>query len=167
MNVTIDTTNYRNTGAYLNENKSTRGTSKNEVLHSTMDRVFYVSNNIRELLFDARGHWAVTNFNRQRLKKMGKPALIPGVAPMEDDSCPLLPETTTLRFGFDYCKHVMKQLDDEINDEVLAALATEGFVVTDILDEPNEEYVDADDTTDVATVSTFTLAGRYSSSNQC
>ena len=62
VNLSMDTVEYRNTGHFLRSNKSTRGTNKCEQMHSVMDRMFYVSNNIRQLLFDARGHWAITNY---------------------------------------------------------------------------------------------------------
>ncbi|KAL7535467.1 hypothetical protein ACHAXR_010412 [Thalassiosira sp. AJA248-18] len=155
VNVSLNTVQYRNTGVFLNSNRSTRGTNKNEMMHSVVDRVFYVSNNIRELLFDARGHWSLTNYNRTRLKNMNKPALDLGVAPMEDDSCPPLVESTELKFGFQYYNHVMKKFEAGIDNDVLAALNNDNHATIDILDEPEmESYVDVDDDTDVATVAT-------------
>lgn len=158
MNISHDTTEYRNTGIFLNSNRSTRGTNKVEQLHSVQDRVFYISNNIRELLYDARGHWTITNYNRRRLTSLGKPHLDPGVAPIENDSCPLLVESTELKFGFQYYNSVMESLDKSINDEVLAAIESDTPNTVDTLDGPENEYVDADDNTDVATILASSLA---------
>ncbi|KAL7533844.1 hypothetical protein ACHAXR_009080 [Thalassiosira sp. AJA248-18] len=155
VNLSVGPSDYRNTGIFLNTNRSTRGTNKVESLHSMLDKSFYpVSNNIRELLFDARAHWAITNYNRIRLKNMGRPTLEPGVAPSEDDSIPLLVESTTLKFGFQYFNYVENKMEDEIDDAVLEALDADTHDTVDILDEPEMEYVDADDDTDVATVQT-------------
>jgi hypothetical protein len=48
----------------------------------------------------------------------------------------------------------VKEFEDGIDDEVLAALDNDNNDTIDFLDEPEMEYVDADDDTDVATVAT-------------
>jgi hypothetical protein len=86
-----------------------------------MDKGFYTFNNIRKLLWNARAHWLITNYNRLRLKEVGEPALHLGIAPTEDHSVQFV-ETTELLFGFDYCDFVLNELDDEVTDAALEAL---------------------------------------------
>lgn len=132
MNVDIDRANYRNTGVYLNKNMSLRGTSKNEALHSVMDKALYISNNMRALVYDAKALWIIIHFNRRRQKKMGKHTLPLGVAPMEASDCPPLVKSTKLKFGFDYYYHVQQVMEQEIDDAVLEKL--DAAVVQDIDD---------------------------------
>ena len=47
---------------------------------------------------------------------MNKFALPDSVAPSEADYCNIVP-STTLRFGFDYCHHVMEKTENEIQNE--------------------------------------------------
>ena len=87
---------------------------------------------MRALVFDAKAHWIIINFNRRRLQKMGKQTLPLGVAPMECFECPPLVESTKLRFGFDYYYHVQQVMEQEIDDAVLEQL--DAAVVQDIDD---------------------------------
>jgi len=151
VNLSMDTVEYRNTGHFLRSNKSTRGTNRCEQLHSVVDRMFYVSNNIRQLLFDARGHWAITNYNRARLKSMGKPALAPGVAPVEDDECPVFVESTNLKFGFQYFDHIMNTFEKSISDDVRNAIEEDSPDTVDILDE-DDDVDGLDDSAEIVSI---------------
>jgi len=91
-------------------------------VHSVVDRVFYVTNNMRSLVFDAKGLWAITNMNRRILARMGKFALPPGVAPMEVATPLHFVATTSLRFGFDYYYHVKDKLEQKVDDNALEKL---------------------------------------------
>lgn len=151
VNISMDTVEYRKTGHFLRSNKSTRGTNRCEQVHSVMDRMFYVSNNIRQLLFDARGHWAITNYNRARLKSMGKPALNPGVAPVEDDSCPVFVASTNLKFGFQYLDHIMNTFEKGISDDVRNAIEEDSPATVDILDE-DDDVDPPDDSAEIVSI---------------
>ena len=133
MNVQTGVANYRDTGIYLPTFMSLRGSSKVEALHAVMDRVFYAVNNVRQLLFDARAHWSITNYNRARLEKLGLPALPPGVAPSESDASTInIVPHTDLRFGFDYCQHVLQDLEQSIHMSALEMV--ESAELDDVLD---------------------------------
>ncbi|KAL7531651.1 hypothetical protein ACHAXR_006429 [Thalassiosira sp. AJA248-18] len=84
------------------------------------DRAMYTFNNIRQIVYDGRVHWKLTNSNRQRLRDMGQPALPDSVAPSEVIDCPPMVASTDLRIGFDYCHHVMKEVESKIEDAVRA-----------------------------------------------
>jgi hypothetical protein len=51
----------------------------------------------------------ITNYNRERLRALNKPALAADVAPTEDDSIDFVYKTE-LRFGFEYCNFVLDRL---------------------------------------------------------
>lgn len=147
------TANYRNTGTFLPTVKSMRGSSKVEVVHSVMDRFFYAVNNLRQLSFDARAHWCLTNYNRERLRALGKDALPAGVAPSEFDPNRInLVSHNELRFGFDYCQSVLNELDESIAMSALELV--ESSELDDILDMPVDAMDDADliDAVDSATL---------------
>ena len=152
MNVKTGESNYRNTGITLPTYQSLRGSSKVEVVHSVTDRAMYTFNNIRQITFDARVHWKITNYNRQRMRDMNKFALPDSVAPSEVDHCNIVP-STTLRFGFDYCHYVMEKTENEIQNAIIAELDSDTFTM-DIADydiEAHEGNADGDDAaTDVA-----------------
>jgi hypothetical protein len=134
MNMVTGTANYRNTGIFLSTVKSMRGSSKVEVVHGVMDRSFYAVNNLRQLSFDARAHWCLTNYNRERLRALGKEALPAGVAPSEGNPnlINLVPHTD-MRFGFDYYQSVLAELDRSITMSALELVeSSEGL--DDILD---------------------------------
>lgn len=134
MNIDMDKANYRNTGFMLNQNKSARGTTKNEVVHSVTDRVFYATNNIRAITFDAKAHWKLINMNRRILKRMGKPSLPPCVSPLEVKTPLHFVESTSLKFGFEYFYHVKENLERKVDDEVLEKLDRTAVIELDEID---------------------------------
>ena len=132
MMIAGDTINYRGTGIQLQSFRSARGSSKVETFHSFMDRKFYGTNRLRRILFDARALWSVTNFNRERLRTLGKFSLPAGVAPSEVTTDELqIVSDTNLLFGFGYYGHVVNEVDQAIDDAVL-----DKMVEDDILDVP-------------------------------
>ena len=118
MNVSTGEAKYRHGDVSLPTYSSTRGSSKVEVVHSVTDQGMYTFNNNRQVVFDARVHWKLTNYNCERLRAMGKDALPDNVAPSEVDDSFLVP-STTLRFGFDYCHHVMKRVEERIHNTLM------------------------------------------------
>ena len=121
MNLSTGESNYRGTNILLPTNKSGRSTSKVEAVHSVVGRRMYTQNNIREIYWDAQVHWELINYNRRRLAEVGKDALPLSVALSEMVESTLVKETS-LRFGFDYCRHVLSQQEIEIYEKVVADL---------------------------------------------
>jgi len=156
MNISVNRTNYRGTGVLLAENKSMRGTNKNEYLHSYQDRVFYSMKNIRQGYYNARAHWSISNWNRRRLETMGRPSLSPGVAPMEDSSCPPLVASTNMKFGFDYLNHVIREMENEIDDAVLQAVDEMDDAALEAI--CDDDLFDGDEDTDDEASSASSLA---------
>ncbi|KAL7492367.1 hypothetical protein ACHAWT_002552 [Skeletonema menzelii] len=134
MNIDLDKANYRGTGVFLNKNKSARGTTKNEVVHSVTDRVFYSFNNLRSIVFDAKAHWKLTNMNRRILKRLGKPSLPPCVSPLEVTTPLHFVKSTPLKFGFEYFYHVKENLDQKVDDEALEQLDRTAVIELDDVD---------------------------------
>lgn len=117
MNLSTGESNYRGTGIYLPTYKSGRGSSKVEAVHSVVDRGLYNFNNIRQIVFDARAMWKLTNYNRERTRNMGQEALPDSIAACEVEDAPnFMP--TTFRFGFDYCHHALENQQTKIDEAV-------------------------------------------------
>ncbi|KAL7531878.1 hypothetical protein ACHAXR_004286 [Thalassiosira sp. AJA248-18] len=127
MNVSNGSANYKNSGFRLPTCKSMHGSSKVESVHSVTDRAMYTFNNIRQVVYDGRVHWKLTNSNRQRLGDMGQPALPDSVAPSEVINGPPMVASTNLRIVFDYCHHVMKEVESKIEDAVRAELKNPNY----------------------------------------
>ncbi len=122
MNVHTGVSDYRGTFISLDTYISLRGSSKVEALHSVVDRKVYAIVVMRQALFDARLLWHITHFNRTRLRAMGKETIPDGVAPSEYSGTIHLVESTNLRFGFDYYRHVDTKHHEEIEDRVIDRL---------------------------------------------
>lgn len=154
MNVSTGSSEYRDTGISLPTYRSLRGTSKVEAVHSVADRATYTFNNIRQIVFDARVHWKLTNYNRGRLRDMDKDALPDSIAPSEVDCTNIVP-TTSLKFGFDYCHHTLLATDDKIRAAVKDALDSDVFDMAiddyniDSPDSVHEVSLAATDDTDI------------------
>ncbi|KAF4650172.1 hypothetical protein FOL47_001398 [Perkinsus chesapeaki] len=91
--------------------RSLRGTSKVEAVHSCLSRSFTSFRNFRTEVFDARASWFVANYNRRRLKDIGRKAIPCGVAPVElPGEVGLAPEeaSANLLLGFEYARAVTK-----------------------------------------------------------
>ena len=70
--VQVGTVDFHNTGHRLPHYQSLRGTSKVEAVHSVLDRTFYTQHGIGNEVFDARLGWWLLNYNRCRLRALGK-----------------------------------------------------------------------------------------------
>ena len=155
MNLHVGTEHYRNTFVALDCYKSLRGTSKVEALHSVLDRKVYASTSMRNLLFDAHLHWHITNYNRERLRSLGRTDVLPdGVSPSEVVPARVsIVKRTPLLFGFGYYDQVLREFNEHVEDEVLEELERkilnnldcddEDFL-SDLEDEEEEDEDDAD-----------------------
>ena len=156
MNLEMGQAYYRGTNILLDFFKSLRGSSRVEAIHSVLDRKVYASSNMREMLFDARLHWHLTNYNRERLRSLGRETLPGGVSPSEVNPNRIsIVESTTLLFGFGYFHRIMTEFDEQVQDEALQQLDNlldEEIEIEDILDdndtadseEEEEEEVNSD-----------------------
>jgi hypothetical protein len=112
----------------------------------------YTQKNVREIVYDLRLHWKLTNYNRKILRKLGKPALVDSIAPSETD-CSYLVEKTNLRFGYDYYNYKTKDVQRKIQDAVIEDLDNDSFVmevgeIDDNMNFEDEEDTDVDDDND-------------------
>eukprot|EP00956_Cyclotella_meneghiniana_P042009 scaffold248301_cov116-Cyclotella_meneghiniana.AAC.1 len=152
MNLCTGTADYRRTGFTLPTYKSLRGSSKVEAVHSVADRGMYTSQNIRQIVFDARMFWKMTNLNRGMLRRLGRSALPDSVSPLEVDGCDIV-EKTDLMFGFEYCRHVLEQTSQRIEDAVMAELDADVQIQVDDYEFELDDDIDGllgDDQTDAA-----------------
>jgi hypothetical protein len=144
MNVTTGQSYYRGTATLLDTYISRRGSSCVEAWHSVADRKVYASSIMGRKLFDARLHWHITNYNRQRLRNLGRSVLADGVAPSEGSRqfSTSFVEETSLLFGFGYYDYVTTdEVAAEVQDNIL-----EAFDGDDALELLDEEDDDDDDT---------------------
>ena len=150
MNLLTGQAYYRKTQTLLDKYASQRGSNCVEAWHSVADRKVYAITVMRQSLFDGRMLWTVTNFNRERLRKMGKENILPnGVAPSEGSKAmrSTLVESTDLLFGFDYFHHchrmVQERVQDNVLDSVLEAIEnTEDLLVFDVDDDDDDTVTD-------------------------
>ena len=150
MNVSTGSSNYRGSGVSLPTYRSARGSSKCEVVHSVVDRGMYTYNNVRQITFDARLHWKITNMNRELARKLDKPALPDSVAPSEVENANIVSKTS-LRFGFDYCHRVLDKQRDDIHHQVMLQLDNDTLTmdVEDYnIDSPDDIAIIEDDEAD-------------------
>ena len=70
--VEVETVDFHNIGHRLPHYQSLCGTSKVEAVHSVLDRTFYTQHGIGNEVFDARLGWWLLNYNRRRLRALGK-----------------------------------------------------------------------------------------------
>ena len=70
--VEMGTVDFHNTGHRRPHYQSLHGTSKVEAVHSVLDRTFYTQHGIGNEVFDARLGWWLLNYNRRRLRALGK-----------------------------------------------------------------------------------------------
>jgi hypothetical protein len=156
MNLHVGTEHYRNTFVGLDRYKSLRGTSKVEALHAVLDRKVYASTSMRNLFFDAHLHWHITNYNRERLRSLGRTDVLPdGVSPSEVVPARVsIVETTPLLFGFGYYDQVLREFNELVEDEVLEELerrilnnldCDDEDSLSDLEDEVDEDEDDSDD----------------------
>ena len=117
MDISIPTTvqhgtaNYRNTGMVMPIYRSIQGTSRCETAHSLFAHAMHVHKNYRTIIYNYRSLWTVTNFNRNKLKGLGKHALDKGVAPKESFSHVQLNPASDMHFEFDYLHKVLSDTD--------------------------------------------------------
>lgn len=152
VNIQSGTANYRKSGITLPTFKSTRGSSKVEAAHSVNIGAMYTQKNVREIVYDLRLPWKLTNYNRKILRKLGKPALVDSIAPSETD-CSYLVEKTNLRFGYDYYNYKTRDVQRKIQDAVIVDLNNDSFVmavgeIDDDMHFEDDEDTDNDDDND-------------------
>jgi len=156
MNVLTGQSNYRDTLTALDTYTSQRGSNRVEAWHSVADRKVYAITTMRRSLFDARLLWHVTNYNRQRLRNLGRENVLPdGVAPSEGSRRyrSSFVESTNLLFGFSYYDYVTRtEIEAHLQDTILNAIENdEELELEDVFDDDTvtDEESDYDESEDV------------------
>ncbi len=126
MNVLTGQSFYRDTQTLLDTYTSQRGSNRVEAWHSVADRKLYALSVMRQSFWNARMLWNAINYNRERLRKLGKENVLPdGVAPSEASKRfrAAFVQSTSLLFGFDYLNYIQTtEIQEEVQDKVLAAI---------------------------------------------
>eukprot|EP00986_Skeletonema_menzelii_P007584 scaffold2980_cov141-Skeletonema_menzelii.AAC.14 len=133
---------YRATQTLLDTYASRRGSNCVEAWHSVADRKVYAVTVMRQSLFTVRMLWYVINYNRQRLRNLGRENILPdGVAPSEGSkqTRSTLVESTNLLFGFDYLNHCHQLVQESVQDTVLAAVENTDEVLEDVFDDDDSD----------------------------